>query len=175
MDRRALLAAGAALLVVTATGCGDSHPSPPAPPAASKLMVTSTAFTDGGVIPAEFTCAGAGHRPPLRWSGATAPAYAIVVLDPDAPGGDYYHWVVVDLPESATEAGDTLPSPARQLDNSAGHPEWTPPCPPSGTHHYQFTVYALSESTNATSVGDAFDAITKTTTAQGTLTGIVTH
>lgn len=174
MHRRGLLLTAAGLPLALLTGCGGADPSPPAPRASATLTVTSSAFTDGGTIPAEFTCAGAGHRPPLRWSGSAA-AYAIVVVDPDAPSGDYYHWVVVDLPAGTTEAGETLPPPARTLKNSAGDPEWTPPCPPSGTHHYRFTVYGLSAPTNATSVDNAFAAIEKTTVAQGTLTGLVSH
>jgi phosphatidylethanolamine-binding protein (PEBP) family uncharacterized protein len=95
------------LAIVVATGllaggCGTKRPEPPAPGAASGLTVTSSAFTDGGPIPADFTCIGARKRPPLTWTGDVkgASTLAVVVDDPDAPGGDFYHWVVVDLPPS---------------------------------------------------------------------------
>lgn len=126
-------------------------------------------------IPADFTCAGAGNRPPLQWSGAAAEAYAIVVNDPDAPGGDYRHGVVVDLPAGTAGVGAAIPGLARRPENSAGRAGWTAPRPPSGTHHYRFTVYALSARTRASTVENAFAAIEKTTVAGGTLTGTVTH
>jgi hypothetical protein len=177
VDRHGLLPLAAALPILL-TGCGGP-PAPSAPPSPSTsvvLTVTSTAFADGGPIPPRFTCAGAGDRPPLSWSGsAGAAAYAIVVVDPDAPGGAYYHWLVVDLPAGSTSAPADIPAGARQLDNSAGRPEWTPPCPPSGIHHYRFTVYALSAPTGSRSVSAAFAAVQRTTIAQGTLTGLVTH
>jgi hypothetical protein len=101
-----------------------------------------------------------------------------VVSDPDAPGGNYYHWVVIDLPAGSTGVAADLPAGARELKNSGGHPEWTPPCPPSGTHHYQFTAYALTTATGLpadASLDDAFAAISRDTIARGTLTGLVSH
>ena len=173
--RRGLLLVGALLPAALAVGCDHSGPTPPAAKPSAALTVTSPAFTEGATIPADYTCAGAGNRPALAWSGPAAPAYAIVVLDPDAPSGNYYHWIVVDLPAGTTGVDATIPPGARELKNTAGDPKWTPPCPPSGTHHYRFTVYALSEPTKATSVDDAFAAIERTTVAAGTLTGLVSH
>jgi Raf kinase inhibitor-like YbhB/YbcL family protein len=173
--RRFGLVPPALLIVAMASGCGGSEPVSPVPSTAVTLTVTSTAFTEGGAIPADFTCNGAGARPPLQWSGASAEAYAIVVNDPDAPGGDYHHWIVVDLPAGTTGVGAASPGQARELKNSAGEAGWTAPCPPSGTHHYRFTVYALSAPTKATTVENAFAAIEQTTVAAGTLTGTVTH
>ena len=170
---------GLALLagVLVVAGCAKS-PAPPSAPAAGSLTVTSTDFREGGPIPAAFTCTGGGRRPALSWTGASAPAWAIVVDDPDAPSGDFYHWVVVDLPAATTSVGDTVPAGARELKNSAGSTGWTAPCPPSGTHHYRFTVYALKAPTGLsadTSLNDAFDRITTAATAQGRLTGLVAH
>jgi Raf kinase inhibitor-like YbhB/YbcL family protein len=165
----------AAVPVALTAGCGGAEPASPTPTTTVTLSVTSTAFTEGSAIPDDFTCLGAGNRPPLRWSGAPAAAYAIVVNDPDAPGGDYRHWIVVDLPGGTAGVGAAIPGQATVLKNSAGDAAWTPPCPPSGTHHYRFTVYALSAPTNATTVENAFAAIQKTTVAAGTLTGTVTH
>jgi Raf kinase inhibitor-like YbhB/YbcL family protein len=178
VSRRGFAVAGAALLL---SGCGGgSAPAPPEPSTAGKLTVTSTAFAEGGTIPAAFTCAGAGRRPPLAWTGDSggARALAVVVDDPDAPKGDFYHWVVVDLPAGTTSIGDSVPGAAHELENSAGGTGWTPPCPPSGTHHYRFTVYGLSAATGLTgaaSPSEAFTAIGKAATAQGRLTGVVTH
>jgi hypothetical protein len=177
---------GLALLLA---GCGSQGPAPAPPPPSSRtsppalpatLTVTSPAFTDGGVIPATYTCAGAGQQPPIGWTGDLhgAAAIAVVVDDPDAPGGTFVHLVVVDLPAGATSLGASLPSGAAYARNSAGRIGWTPPCPPSGTHHYRFTVYGLSAATGLTAGASpeaAQSAIAAHAMAQGRLTGLVSH
>src|SRR5437763_714320 len=64
------------------------------------IKVTSGAFAEGELIPAQFTCAGANVSPPLAWTDvpAEAKALALVVDDPDAPRGTWVHWVVYNLP-----------------------------------------------------------------------------
>lgn len=169
------------IAVLALAGCGDSLPPHlPASSAAAALTVTSSAFGEGTTIPVEFTCSGAGSRPALAWRGDLhgAAALAVIVDDPDAPGGEFYHWGVVDLPAGTTTVGATVPAPAHELKNSAGGVGWTPPCPPSGTHHYRFTVYGLSAPTGLAAgagVKDALTAIEKTAVVQGRLTGLVTH
>lgn len=160
-------------LAAALSGCGTDSPAPPSHAGPAEIVVTSTAFADGGRIPEQFTCHGAGTAPPLSWSGApaSAAALALVVVDPDA--GNYYHWVALDLPASSTSAPAVAPVEAR---NSKGSTGWTPPCPPSGTHHYEFTVYALDASTglsSGASIADALDAIAQHAIAHGTLTGRV--
>src|SRR3954451_6261955 len=178
MGRRGLSLVTAALLL---SACAArSAPAPPATSAAAALVVTSTAFTEGGTIPADFTCTGAGRRPPLAWSGEGHGAHAMAVGadDPDAPGREVYPSIVVDLPAETTGVTGGLPAGARQVENSAGDKGWTPPCPPSGTHHYRFTVYGLSAPTGLppdASASDALAAIQKTAVVQGRLTGLVTH
>jgi Raf kinase inhibitor-like YbhB/YbcL family protein len=146
----------------------------------ASVAVSSPAFPDGTPIPNEYTCQGAGTSPPLAWTGvptATA-SIAVVVLDPDAPRGTFVHWVLVGVPaaQEHLDAG-AVPAEARQARNSGGGTGWTPPCPPSGTHHYHFTVYALSRPPD---VGDgaapdeATAAVRRVAIAQGTLVGTVT-
>jgi Raf kinase inhibitor-like YbhB/YbcL family protein len=176
---------GLALVLV---GCGSGSPAPAAPssgsltaaPVPSTLTVTSSAFTEGAVIPAAYTCSGAGQMPPIAWSGDLqgAVAIAVIVDDPDAPGATFVHLIVVDLPASATSLTDRLPSGAAYALNSAGRRGWTPPCPPSGTHHYQFTVYGLSARTGlgaGASADAAQSAITTHAVVQGRLIGLVSH
>src|SRR5262245_52386243 len=160
-------------LILLAGGCSSSTsssgsaPPPPAPPAAagdstgkptlgpsgsapaSTLTVTSPVFIDGSTIPKDYTCAGAGKMPMLAWSGDLkgSAALAVVVDDPDAPGGTFVHLVVTDLPAGTRSLGDALPTGAHYALNGAGRAGWTAPCPPSGTHHYRFTVYGLSAPT----------------------------
>jgi Raf kinase inhibitor-like YbhB/YbcL family protein len=144
------------------------------------LTVTSASFVDGGDIPKTFTCTGGGQVPDIAWSGDRhgAAALAVVVDDPDAPGGTFVHRVVLDLPPTTTHLSADPPPGAHQADNSAGTPGWTAPCPPSGTHHYRFTVYGLSKPTDlpdGTAPDKAIQAITSTAVTQGRLTGLVTH
>ena len=142
-----LLAVIPVLLVLAGCG-GDEDAAPAADPSGPRtITVTSPAFAEGEGIPATYACtgAGAGAAPGIRWSGigGDVGSLALVVDDPDAPGGDYVHWIVLGIPATADGigAGD-LPDGAKELEASGG-PGWSPPCPPSGTHHYRFTVYAF--------------------------------
>jgi Raf kinase inhibitor-like YbhB/YbcL family protein len=111
------------------------------------IKVTSPAFANGGAIPRANTCGGTGTPPTISWTAIPAgtKSVAVVVDDPDAPGGDFLHWLVIGLPPRA----GSVPSRASgvsELDNTGGTKGWTPPCPPAGkTHHYQFAVYALRD------------------------------
>jgi Raf kinase inhibitor-like YbhB/YbcL family protein len=178
------MARGLALLVVAGmllAGCGDGGGDPAAPEphaGAASIEVTSPAIRDGGTIPAPYTCKGAGRSPELVWTGvpAKAQALALVVDDPDAPNGTFVHWVVVDIPATAQGApAGHPPEGGTELDGSGGH-GWKPPCPPHGSHHYRFHVYALRSPLDLaadTSVADALDAIGAKTIAWGRLTGTV--
>jgi Raf kinase inhibitor-like YbhB/YbcL family protein len=173
-------AAGAVLLVAgVATGCGGSDGTQPPSPASAprSIDVTSPAVTDGGPIPRQFTCAGDGGSPALRWTGvpATARSLALLVDDPDAPGGDFVHWLVVDLPPRTTSIAAGARTEGQALPNSAGSRSWTPPCPPSGTHHYRFTVYALDGVATTTDRDEVNDGLAAHAVAWGRLTGTVSH
>jgi Raf kinase inhibitor-like YbhB/YbcL family protein len=141
--------------------------------------VKSDAFADGRPIPADYTCQGTGDPPPLRWSGSMPGEknIAVVVKDTDAPGGGFIHWIVVDLPGDATSLHiDDLPDGAQEAANSRGGTGWTPPCPPSGTHHYHFVVYALDGPTglpDSASITDALAAIRGHYIGYGELVGTV--
>ena len=143
----------------------------------AQLTVTSTDFRDGSALPAQFTCDGAGRVPSLRWSGVPeqAAALAVVVDDPDAPRGTFTHWLVLDLPPDLDELAEgLLPAGAVEARNSGGTSGWYPPCPPSGTHRYRFTVYALGRATGlarGAALDEALVAVRTTTLAQGRITG----
>jgi Raf kinase inhibitor-like YbhB/YbcL family protein len=115
-----------------------------------EIAVVSSAFADGGSMPARYTCDGDGESPPLSWSNvpATAQSIAVVVDDPDAPRGTFVHWVVYNIPATNTALPDgaargLLPAGAEEGKNGKGESGWTPLCPPWGRHHYHFEVYAL--------------------------------
>jgi Raf kinase inhibitor-like YbhB/YbcL family protein len=109
------------------------------------FALSSPAFAAGGAIPARYTCDGSNVSPPLRW---TAPprgtrTLGLTVVDPDAPGGHFVHWVASAIP--ATSRGLAVGArPPKQGANGAGGVGWTGPCPPAGpAHHYVFTLTAL--------------------------------
>jgi Raf kinase inhibitor-like YbhB/YbcL family protein len=144
---------GAVVLAAALIGCGSSGgPSQETGTAeigTSPLAVLSPDFKNGGVIPRQFTCDGAGTRPSLSWNGVPGKAaeVAILVGDPDAPGGTFVHWTVWGLPPTprGSATSTSLPAGAVQGANSSRGGGWTPPCPPKGDrpHHYVFGVYAL--------------------------------
>ncbi len=116
------------------------------------ITVTSPAFRDGAPIPTRFACkqeGGQGKTPPLRWSVASTGvgAQALVVDDPDAPGGAYVHWVLFNIDATANEILEgVVPRHALQAANTSGKAGYSPPCPPKGEfHRYRFTVYALRD------------------------------
>ena len=129
---------------------------------ATGFELTSPDLKSGKAIPEKFAfngfgCTGENVSPALSWKNAPAgtKSFAVMVHDPDAKtgGGGFRHWVVVNLPASASgiptgEAkfgSPTLASGGEQIATDFGTPGWGGPCPPTGDapHHYQFTVYAL--------------------------------
>ena len=102
-----------------------------------------------------FGCTGKNISPPLIWSGVPpeTKSFALTMYDPDAPtGSGWWHWVVYNIPASATVldagAGNTdgkLPSGAMQGRTDFGTTGYGGPCPPKGDkpHRYIFTIYAL--------------------------------
>ena len=118
-------------------------------PSSGPLSLSSPAFADGAAIPTRFSCDGQGISPEVDWSGAPAAtvALALTVIDPDAHG--FVHWLVYDIPAgsagSLAEDIGTGPGAPPQGANGRGKAGYTGPCPPSGTHHYVFTLYALDQ------------------------------
>ncbi|MFF0270166.1 YbhB/YbcL family Raf kinase inhibitor-like protein [Kribbella sp. NPDC004536] len=163
-----------AAVLMSAAACSGRSGKEPAVTTPADMTVTSTAFREGGTIPRKYTCDGAGTSPPLAWTGtpADAKALAIVVDDPDAPSGTFTHWVVLDLDPKTTALVEGT-TPATQARNSAGKPSYYGPCPPSGTHHYRFAVYALSAPTGlpaGAKLDEALKAISEKSVGHGRLT-----
>ena len=111
------------------------------------MVLHSEAFAPGAEIPRLYTCDGSDTAPPLAWSAIPAgtKSLALVVDDPDAPGGTWVHWIVYNLPPSAASlsAGEALPKGARQGLNGWKKAAYGGPCPPSGRHRYSHRLYAL--------------------------------
>ena len=120
------------------------------------MKVTSSAFENGEFIPPLYTCNGKNISPDLKWSGFPkgTKSFAVIADDPDAPMGEWVHWIVYDIPANVTELEKNFPKD-RELPNGVkqgvtdfGKPGYGGPCPPSGTHRYFFKVYALDEYLN---------------------------
>jgi Raf kinase inhibitor-like YbhB/YbcL family protein len=108
------------------------------------ITLTSDAFDEGAAIPTRFSCDGEDVSPPLAWDGVPSEtaAFALIVDDPDA--GGFVHWVVADIPADARSAAEGS-SPGTDGRNDMGREGYGGPCPPSGTHRYVFTIYALGD------------------------------
>jgi len=147
-----LSAAGAAALCAALLLPGRISPVHSLLEGGSSMKISSPAFSDAANIPARFTCEGENLSPQLDWSGVPAGArsLALVVSDPDAPGGTFIHWVLYNLPPQTTGLPEGLPtserlsSGASQGRNDFGQIGYGGPCPPPGKpHRYIFTLYAL--------------------------------
>ena len=115
------------------------------------LEITSSAFSEGEMIPVRHTCDGPDVSPDVSWSGVpkTAKSLALICDDPDAPMGTWVHWVLFNIPADAAGLPAEIPSSAT-LANGARHGTndfrrlgYGGPCPPGGTHRYFFKLYAL--------------------------------
>jgi Raf kinase inhibitor-like YbhB/YbcL family protein len=113
------------------------------------MKLTSPVFEDKGMIPAKYTCQGDDISPPLKFSElpVNAESLALIVDDPDAPGGTWVHWVVFNIPVVEEIKEDTIPG--KQGMNSFEKRDYGGPCPPSGEHRYIFRAFALDKSLNA--------------------------
>lgn len=108
------------------------------------MEITSPDFKNNTSIPQKFTCQGDDCSPPLVLQDVPASAKSLVLIvnDPDAPVGNWDHWLVYNIsPETTMISENTVPG--IQCINDSGNKEWGGPCPPSGTHRYYFTIYAL--------------------------------
>ena len=115
------------------------------------LTLTSSAFSDGGIIPTPFTyklgsqCNGNNWSPPLSFGDipvGTA-SFSIRVVDPD--GGNFVHWSASGIPGSTRSLPYNASATATfsQSNNSFGTVGWGGPCPPTPNHHYVFTLSSL--------------------------------
>jgi Raf kinase inhibitor-like YbhB/YbcL family protein len=126
----------------------------------SKLTITSPAFTDGGLMPSQYTCEGKDINPALHIGTIpdTAKCLALIMEDPDAPKGIFTHWVMWNIP-IINSIGENS-APGVQGTNSFGKQQYNGPCPPKGIHRYFFRIYALSEELNIPEGASKEDLIT---------------
>ncbi|HLC07221.1 MAG TPA: YbhB/YbcL family Raf kinase inhibitor-like protein [Candidatus Babeliales bacterium] len=125
------------------------------------MKLISPVFSHNEAIPTQYTCDGANISPALAWSDApeNTQSFALIVDDPDAlsavalakegPAKVWVHWIVFNIPatvdslvENQGSTGEEVPFLQGATDFN-GAQKWGGPCPPSGTHRYHFTLYAL--------------------------------
>ncbi len=147
------------------------------------LSLSSTVFKEEERIPVKYTCDGHDISPPLVWGEQpqVTEAFALIVDDPDAPGGVFTHWVLFNLPANVHQLGEGIPaherleSGALQGENDMGRIGYRGPCPPRGpAHRYRFTIYALDRSLDlkpGASKKQLLDAMKGHILAQGQLIG----
>ncbi len=157
------------------------------------FAVTSTAFSQGGVIPKVHECTSGGsdprqknESPPLAWTGAPASAQSYAIVMRDLDNRNLIHWVIYDIPVSVTSLPQnvehayrpSVPSGARQVyyRGSASLFGYQGPCSPGTVNTYEFVVYALnraslSELTSGSSTQTAARAITSASLGSAKLSG----
>lgn len=128
------------------------------------FKLEASAVKPGGDIPAKYTCSGEDVSPALTWTNPPAgtKSFALIVEDPDAPGGTFTHWLVIgmkaearELPEGINKTGNILQGDPKkgaggtQQTNDFGRVGYNGPCPPPGKpHRYFFRLYALDSILN---------------------------
>lgn len=121
------------------------------------MKINSQAFEHNGRIPAKYTCNGENINPPLEIVDVpeNAKSMVLIVDDPDAPMGNWSHWVVFNIdPRVKNIAENSVPEGAVEGNTTFGKPGYGGPCPPSGTHRYFFKLYALKKTLAINGVGN---------------------
>jgi Raf kinase inhibitor-like YbhB/YbcL family protein len=186
MNHQSLVTCMPILAVAALASCGarDRHDQQAKGPTAvehatvSKLALASDAFSEGKPIPVQYTCDGENLAPALHWSDPPShtKSFALVIDDPDAPGGTFRHWGVYDIPPSARSIGGTQ-RVGTEVTNDFGKLGYGGPCPPKGhgPHHYHFRLFALNvdrlQVGASAKVADVERAATAHAIAEGELIG----
>jgi Raf kinase inhibitor-like YbhB/YbcL family protein len=148
---------------------------------AATLEIASKSFAAGGAIPDRFSCRAENRSPELHWSGAPSNArtLAIIVEDPDSPGGTFTHWIVFNLATSINHLDEnelqSMPTGVIVATNDFDHQGYDGPCPPPGrVHHYHFKLIALDAPIDLSASARAAEvnaAVAKHAIASGELVG----
>jgi Raf kinase inhibitor-like YbhB/YbcL family protein len=139
------------VLVVGVSACGGDDDEEPLAtgPSAPGFAFAESGVAEGETIDSRYTCDGEDVSPALAWEGVPegAAELALVVEDPDAPGGIFTHWLVYGLDPGETALPEGA-QPALQGTNDFGRVGYGGPCPPGGeTHRYVFRLLALDAAT----------------------------
>ncbi|MFO7786952.1 MAG: YbhB/YbcL family Raf kinase inhibitor-like protein [Halospina sp.] len=110
------------------------------------MHLSSPAFSDGDLIPWQYTAPKANELPPLQIADVPEQALSLVLIleDVDSPLGTLTHWLAWNIPPD-TRSLDAVNLPADCCigRDSFGKIGYLGPIPPQGRHHYRFSVLAL--------------------------------
>jgi Raf kinase inhibitor-like YbhB/YbcL family protein len=147
----------------------------------TELIITSKAFAESEMIPSKYTCDAENISPEISWSKGpdNTKTYAMICDDPDAPSKVWVHWVVYNIPSNVEELNEKFSTDSTYNNIVNGINDfktlgYSGPCPPSGTHHYHFKIYALDCKLNlkaGSSKADLETAMKDHILASGILTG----
>jgi Raf kinase inhibitor-like YbhB/YbcL family protein len=175
-----------AVFVATPTAEMEAGQATEAPNETAAFTISSPAFSEGDPIPVQYSCDGEDQNPALEWSGTPAGtvSLALVMDDPDAPGGTWVHWVLFNIPSDVSGLPSSIPASAILDDgsvhgaNSWGRSDYGGPCPPGGTHRYVFKLYALDsllELADGADPGDVEQALLEHLVGEASLMGTYTR
>lgn len=142
--------------------------------ATETISITSSAFEDRGLIPPKFTCDGDNINPPLIIGllPKGTKTLALILEDPDAPGGVYDHWIVWNIAPTDIIKENSMPGISGM--NSSGKTGYHGPCPPDREHRYFFYLFALNTDLDLPEVatkGDLSTAMVDHILGEGILMG----
>jgi len=117
----------------------------------ASVRVESTAFSYGGRIPSAYTCSASDISPPIIIENVpqSAVSVALIMFDPDAPRGVFYHWLLYSIkPKPRIEIGAAVPKSSvtdvgLQGVNNFGSIGYGGPCPPPGEQH-RYVIFVLA-------------------------------
>lgn len=150
---------------------------------ANENIRIESVFKNGERIPIKYTCEGDNVSPPLKLEGVPGDTVelALIMYDPDAPMGTFYHWLLYKIPSDIKELPEAIPS-TEKTDygihgiNDFGNYGYGGPCPPPGhgTHRYFFLVISLGEEIDldpGAKINDLMNAIKGKIKGYGVLMG----
>jgi len=165
-----------AILVLTLlflTACTTQETIEQTPNEVFNMNLKSNDFNQGDMIQSKFTCQGENINPHLAWDDVPTDtkSFALIVDDPDAPSGNWVHWLVKDIPSDIREIQQNS-IPGKQVNNDFGKGDYGGPCPPSGTHRYFFKLFALDvETLDAETAEDLYQQAEQHAIAKAELMG----
>lgn len=178
--RRSAVVVVSLFFVTTLTACRSAN-SVVTTGSSGSLSLSTTSFQNGR-IPGQCTCDGADKSPQLAWNAPPkeTKSFALILTDPDSPGGTFTHWVIYNIPPGRRDLSkgepqqDRLEDGSRQGRNDFGNTGYSGPCPPHNSEHrYVFSLYALDtilDLSPSVSGGQLHAAIQSHILARGQLT-----
>src|SRR4051812_1016093 len=109
------------------------------------MVLRSSAFEDTQMMPPKYAKKGENVSPPLLWENVPqgTKSFALAVVDRHPVARNFVHWLVIDMSADVTSLEEGASGSARMPVGSRELKVYGGPNPPSGSHNYEFTLYAL--------------------------------